>query len=86
MFLVNLCSKPSYQLMGYLKPLCPLAHQLPLSEGQRGDSSARSCFSGLTLSYSLTTALLSTKPEVASLSHGVEILELCYLPATAGPV
>lgn len=72
-FLVNLRSKPSYQLMDYLKPLCPLAHQRPLSEGQRGDSSAHSCFSGLMLSYSLTTALLSTKPEVASLFHGVEI-------------
>lgn len=42
---------------------------------QRGDSSAHSCFLDLTLSYSLTTALLSTEPEVASLSHGVEILE-----------
>lgn len=28
---------------------------------------------------SLSTALLSTEPEIASLSHGAEILELCYL-------
>lgn len=86
-FLVNLGSKLSYQLMGDLKPLCPLEHQLLLYEGQRSDSSIYSYFFGPELPNSLTTALLSTELEVASPSHGVEILELGYLLASPqGPV
>lgn len=47
---------------------------------------AHSYFFGPELPNSLTTALLSTELEVASPSHGVEILELGYLLAPGGPV